>query len=127
MSSEPSFAGISPAIPQTGNHRGPGLPTWVAGLGITLAGTLAYLNSFQGTFVLDDIQILSNVDIRRLWPLWPVLAGPENASRPLVSLTLAINYAISGYEIWSYHLVNLLIHIAAGLTLFGIVRRTLQG
>src|SRR5262249_26552673 len=53
-------------------------------------------------------------------------AGLENASRPLVSLTLAINYAISGYEVWSYHLVNLLIHVGAGLTLFGIVRRTLQ-
>jgi Flp pilus assembly protein TadD len=36
-----------------------------------------------------------------------------------------LNYAISGYDVWSYHLFNIIIHILAGLTLFGIVRRTL--
>ena len=43
----------------------------------------------------------------------------------MASLSLAINYAISGYSVWSYHLFNLIIHILAGLTLYGIIRRTL--
>jgi tetratricopeptide (TPR) repeat protein len=47
------------------------------------------------------------------------------AGRPIASLSLALNYAISGYEVWSYHLFNLLVHILAGLTLYGIIRRTL--
>lgn len=47
--------------------------------------------------------------------------------RPLITFTFAANYAISGLQVWSYHAVNLLIHVLAALTLFGIVRRTLQG
>ncbi|PYV13041.1 MAG: hypothetical protein DMG21_22065, partial [Acidobacteria bacterium] len=47
--------------------------------------------------------------------------------RPLVCLTLALNYSVSGLEPWSYHAVNLTIHAAGALVLFGIVRRTLQG
>ena len=47
--------------------------------------------------------------------------------RPLVNLSLALNYAISGTRVGSYHLLNLAIHLLAGLTLFGVVRRTIQG
>jgi Flp pilus assembly protein TadD len=48
----------------------------------------------------------------------------------VVSLTLALNYALStsaptdAPAVRGYHVVNLAIHILAGLTLFGIVRRT---
>jgi Flp pilus assembly protein TadD len=44
--------------------------------------------------------------------------------RPVLNLSLAVNYAISGTAVWSYHALNLLIHILSGLALFGIVRRT---
>lgn len=43
----------------------------------------------------------------------------------MLNLGLAVNYAISGYDPWSYHALNLLVHIGAALVLFGIVRRTL--
>jgi tetratricopeptide (TPR) repeat protein len=45
--------------------------------------------------------------------------------RPLLNLSLALNYAVSGLRVWSYHGLNLAIHLLAGLTLLGIVRRTL--
>ena len=48
------------------------------------------------------------------------------SGRPLLNLTLAINYATSGYEVWSYHATNLLIHLAAALLLLGILRRTFR-
>ena len=46
------------------------------------------------------------------------------AGRPVVALTLALNYAMSGLHTWSYHATNLALHISAALLLFGIVRRT---
>ena len=49
------------------------------------------------------------------------------SGRPLLNFSLAVNYAISGEAVWSYHALNLLIHICAGLTLFGVVRQTLSG
>ena len=39
-------------------------------------------------------------------------------------LTLAVNYLIGKDDPWGYHLVNLIIHILAGFTLFGILKRS---
>jgi tetratricopeptide (TPR) repeat protein len=98
---------------------------------IVLAGLAAYHNTFSVPFLLDDpSSITDNPSIRRLWPLWAPLSPPHGAGlsvegRPLLNLSLALNYAISGTEVWSYHALNLVIHLLAGLTLFGLVRRTL--
>jgi tetratricopeptide (TPR) repeat protein len=109
--------------------RGPAL----GAAGLTLAALAAYHNSFAGPFVFDDIPaVLANPAIRRLWPIGPVLAPPADggltiAGRPLVNLSLALNYAISGPAVGSYHAVNLAIHLLATLALFGLVRRTPGG
>ncbi len=42
-------------------------------------------------------------------------------------LCLAANYALGGLNPWGYHAFNLAIHLASGLLLLGIVRRTLSG
>ncbi len=96
---------------------------------IAAAAAAAYGNSFAGEFVLDDhVLIDQNLCIRHLWPLWRVLF-PSNATfvggRPMVSMTLAVNYAMGGTNVWGYHAVNLAIHILAAWTLYGVMRRTL--
>lgn len=100
-----------------------------AGL-IALAALLAYHNCFTVPFAFDDIPtILDNATIRHLWPLSGSFSWPPGdttvGNRPVANFTLAINYALGGYAIWGYHALNLLIHILGGLTLFGIVRRTM--
>jgi tetratricopeptide (TPR) repeat protein len=104
---------------------------FLAGAAITLAGLIAYHNSFAGVFISDDrLSILGNPTIRHLWPLAAPLSPPRGwttvSGRPFLNLSFAVNYAISGANPWSYHALNLLIHLLAGLTLFGIVRRTLE-
>jgi tetratricopeptide (TPR) repeat protein len=99
---------------------------------VVAAGLLAYQNSFTGSFVFDDIvSIKRNPTIAHLWPVWPVLSTPHGnglpvEGRPLVNLSLAVNYALGGYTVWGYHALNVAIHILAGLTLLGVVRRTLR-
>ena len=88
---------------------------------VVLAGVCAYANSFDGIFLFDDTgHILTTQRIRHLWPPWKLLAG----RRPIVDLTLAINFAVSELNTWSYHALNLTVHILAALTLYGVVRRT---
>ncbi len=96
------------------NHR-----LWAA---ITIIGTgaLVYLNSFKGQFLFDDQTFLENPSFHRFWPL-----SPSMLTRPIVGFSLALNHAISGIDVWSYHAFNLTIHILASLVLFGVVRRTL--
>jgi tetratricopeptide (TPR) repeat protein len=105
---------------------------WLACGVIVLAALAAYHNSFSGPFIYDDIgSITQNSTIHHLWPIGKVLSPPSDqpgqtvGGRPLLNLSLALNYALSGDAVWSYHALNLVIHILAGLTLFGIVRRTL--
>jgi protein O-mannosyl-transferase len=101
--------------------------TWL----VVVAGVIAYCNSFTGPFIYDDVpSILENTTIRHLWPIWRALSPPQGGditvtARPLPNLTLAINYALAGYQVWGYHALNLVVHILAALTLLGIVRRTL--
>ena len=96
---------------------------------IVLAGLAAYHNSFSGPFVFDDpAAILENPTIRRLWSMADVLSPPiwqTVGARPVANLSLAINYAFGGTEVWGYHAMNLAIHLLTGLALFGVVRRTL--
>ena len=129
-----SVPGHAPAIAHASNVRDDsGIVTlYLSALVIVLAGLVAYHNSFSCPFVFDDQQsILENPTIRHLWPVGDALSTPPDtgytvSGRPLANLTLALNYALSGTGVWSYHLLNLVIHLGAGLTLFGVVRRTLR-
>ena len=96
---------------------------------IVLAALAAYQNSFSGPFIFDDmVATVDNPTIRHLWPLGPVLSPPAGAGvggRPLLNLSFAINYALGGGAVRGYHVFNLAVHVLAGLTLYGLVRRTL--
>jgi tetratricopeptide (TPR) repeat protein len=97
---------------------------------IVLAALAVYYNCFVVPFILDDpSSVASNASIRHLWPIWDALSPPANSvvgGRPVLNLTLAVNYALGGTAVWGYHAVNLAIHILSGLTLYGVVRRTLS-
>ncbi|MSU24784.1 MAG: hypothetical protein EXS32_13295, partial [Opitutus sp.] len=78
----------------------------LAGGLLALAAVIAYHNSFSGVFVYDDAPaITENPTIRRLWPLQDVLSPPSDSGvtvngRPVVNLSLAINYAFGGTRVW---------------------------
>jgi protein O-mannosyl-transferase len=76
-----------------------------------ILATLAFLPSLSGAFLYDDSRsIVENRAIRDLGQLGTILRFEP--SRPLLSLTWALNYAVSGLRPWSYHLVNIAVHAA---------------
>lgn len=94
-------------------------------------GVLVYANSLTGPFIFDDGHgITENPSIRQLWPVWDALVAPATsgmAGRPVVNLSFALNYAVGEYEVFGYHVVNLAIHLLAGVTLLGVLRRAKVG
>ena len=104
-------------------------PVLLAAASIVLAGFAVYAGSFSGVFLFDDVvHVTTNLAIRHVWPLWDVIKpGAGYSCRPLVSLSLALNYAVGSLDVTGYHLFNLTVHLLAGLVLFGVVRRTLAG
>jgi Flp pilus assembly protein TadD len=108
--------------------RGPRLAVWLAAAAIGAAALAAYSNSFSVPFLYDDTPtIADNPSIRH----WATALLPPNdttaGGRPVLNLSLALNYALGGTSVWGYHAVNLAIHLAAGLVLFGVLRRSLRG
>jgi len=104
------------------------VPRWLPPLVLAILAAIPYLDSLKAPLLWDDQSSIStNPCIVHFWPL-PFWAPPDSvvAGRPVVCLTLAMNYAISGLHPWSYHLVNLLIHGCCALLLYALIRRTLQ-
>ena len=98
-------------------------------IALIIIGMAAYTNSFGGPFIFDDEHsIHENPHILRLWPLSRAMSAPAQSGlsgRPILSLSLALNYALGGYKVFGYHVFNLAVHILSALALYGIVRRTL--
>ena len=82
------------------------------------AGIAVYARTFGAPFLFDDVHaIAQNLRIRE-WS-WEVLAS----DRPLVDLTLALNYALGGLHVAGYHVFNLGLHLGCGWLLFDVARR----
>jgi tetratricopeptide (TPR) repeat protein len=95
------------------------------------AAVLAWRGALAVPFLFDDLRaIVNNPTIRSLARIGEVLAPPADGSgvsgRPIVNLTLAIDYAFGGLDPRGYHATNLLLHAMSALLLFGVVRRTLR-
>jgi protein O-mannosyl-transferase len=85
---------------------------------------LIYGNTLLNTFHFDDIpSILEKPWIRGLDKIPQFLNKDSLFQRPLVILSLNINYAISEFKVWSYHLFNIVLHAFATLLVFQLVRR----
>lgn len=102
----------------------------IASAVIGSAALVAYRGSFSVPFFFDDLgAIVNNSSIRDLTRigdvLWPPVGGNGMAGRPVVNLSLALNYAFSGLNPRGYHGLNLILHVVSALALFGVVRRTL--
>jgi tetratricopeptide (TPR) repeat protein len=106
-------------------------PRWLAATCLVAGVVLVYWHSLGAPFLFDDTgAVLQNPTIRHLASLAtlnPPADGSTTTNRPIVNLSYAINYAISGEAVWCFHALNLAIHVAAALTLMGIVRRIIGG
>src|SRR3569623_333430 len=118
----------APATSRSDFRRG----AWTGALLIAVTIAVAFSNCYAVPFVLDDTcSIVDNLSIRRWWVLDEVLRPPGSAvttvGRPILNLSLALNYACGGERyLWAWHATNVVIHLLVACTLFGIVRRTLR-
>lgn len=103
--------------------------TRFAPLVLVVLVVLVYAPSLRVPFLFDDADaVLRNPTIRRLdgWAVFsPPADGSTTTGRPVVNISYALNYALSGEEVWSYHAFNVVIHALSALALLGLMRRTL--
>ncbi len=115
-----------PAIAaQFSSHRG--WPGWF----LVAAILLAYANALFTPFLFDDAgAVVKNPTIRSL-STFAVFAPPADGStatgRPIANLSFALNYAVSGQNVWSYHAGNIAILAALGATGWALWRKPVAG
>ena len=70
---------------------------------------LVYANSLNNAFISDDIpSIVKNPFISHPWRVWTDLAAFLNS----------LNYLVSGYNPFSYHLTNIIMHALVTILVF---------
>ncbi|HVU32724.1 MAG TPA: tetratricopeptide repeat protein [Opitutaceae bacterium] len=100
---------------------------WFAAAAIVVLTLAAYATGLRGAFVYDDVAAITHNPTLRHFS-WAAVVPPADVTtsgRPLLNLTLAANHALGGLAVTGYHLFNVAVQAAAGLLLFGLVRRTL--
>ncbi|MBI2339606.1 MAG: tetratricopeptide repeat protein [Deltaproteobacteria bacterium] len=84
---------------------------------LALTAFFTYSNTFFGPFLFDDvINIVENPGIRD-FSRFLGLSG----ARSVGYLSFALNYHFWGLNVFGYHLVNLLVHIANGFLVYWLV------
>lgn len=106
------------------------MPRRLAALLLVGATLAAFCNVFDNAFHLDDFyRVVDNPWIQSVRPMWRHFVDPRTMStldrvteyRPLVPLTLSLNFWLSGLRVASYHAVNLLAHLTAVLFVYAFL------
>ena len=92
---------------------------------------LIYTDTLTSPFIFDDLpNIFHNPHIRVPSLSFENLAWAGFQSpignRPVAYISFALNHYFNGYNPVGYHLVNILIHLACGVFLYGLAKATLQ-
>ncbi len=120
---------MTPSPRHDDSQAAPGGLDWraLAGAAVLAAAVLAaYGRTFAVPMLFDDAaSIADNPTLRHLGEALQPPRGATVSGRPVLNLSLALNYALSGTRVRSYHAANLAIHILAALALFGILRHAL--
>ncbi len=89
------------------------------------AGVIAaYATTFAVPFVFDDLAAVTrNPSIEHLATAFFPPDGLSVTGRPLVNASLALNFALSGTAVWSYHAFNLGLHLGCAALLYTLLRR----
>src|SRR5215467_12223657 len=96
--------------------------SWPVHLVLLAVVTMAvYANSLHGKFVFDDQQIvLQNPRLMNIHTLNDAVAIGAGW-RQLLFLTYGLNYYWGGLDTFSYHVVNVVLHVINVLLVYGII------
>lgn len=86
---------------------------------------IAYSNTFKSAFHFDDNpSIVENGGIRRL--TWDSFVSQFSGTRPIINLSLLINYQLSGMNVVGWHIFNIGFHIANSIFVYLFLLSTLN-
>lgn len=95
---------------------------WVWLILLVMVGAV-YSGALEAGFYFDDEK--SILLDSRMVDLGQAAQSAFRSDRGLVTLSLAVNFALGDENPWGYHFFNVMVHWLNGLLLYGLVRQTL--
>jgi len=98
---------------------------FIGALALALAALAAYWPALRGGFVWDDDGHVTRPDLRSLHGLWRIWTEPGATQQyyPVLHSAFWVEHRIWGDSPLGYHLANVLLHLAACLLLYRVLRR----
>src|SRR5204863_3668231 len=110
---------------------GGGPRPWIAAMLLAAAVCAVYVPALHAPFIFDDRNgIIDNESIYKLWPLigptghpGPLNPGPDfpTSCRPLVNLSLAVNYHFGGINPVGHHAFSVVLHFLTAILPWSVV------
>jgi tetratricopeptide (TPR) repeat protein len=96
-------------------------------LALLLAVLLCYANGLGGAFQFDDYKVIVDNPAVQSWEAWSTREGQGILGlRPLLKVSYVLN-VLSGWGVFGFHLVNLLIHLGNCLLAYALTGLLAQG
>ena len=103
---------------------------WYAIFFLIFIGGLVYSNTLNVPFHFDDANNIRNPALRMenlsVGEVFRAMSTGTLKTRPVSNLSFAFNHYLGGYRVQGYHLVNISIHLFAGIFLYLLLRVTLD-
>ena len=92
-------------------------------LSLVVLGVLIYANALKAPFYFDDgynIEQNSHIRITKLTfdKLTEAAFNSPHSNRPIANLSFALNHYFHQYDVFGYHVANIIIHIITGILLY---------
>jgi len=92
---------------------------------------LIYSNTLKGPFVFDGVRNIEKNQHIRLTEITMEGMGragfqSPSSNRPVANISFALNYYFHRYNVFGFHIVNIIIHITTGLLLYLFLKSTLS-
>ena len=95
-------------------------PTRVKALAlICLCGIIIFFATVHSPFVYDDAHAIEDNPYIKNLSMFQQMVGVQNIfNRSILLFTFSVNHAIGQLDVFGYHLINLMLHLCAGIILY---------
>lgn len=104
--------------------------SWIAICLLIFVGSLVYSNTLDVPFYFDDTSNIQNPALRletiSFEQIVKAASSGTLTGRPVSNVSFAFNYYLGEYKVQGYHIVNIIIHLLAGVFLYLLLRATLN-
>jgi len=101
---------------------------WLKALPFVILGLVIYSNTFKAPFIFDDLQNIKENPLFQAAGSGTVTRATFESyctNRPVANFSFFLNYRLHQDSVTGYHVVNVAVHILAGIFLFLLLRTTL--